>query len=142
MNYVELEGKLVDSIHRSLAHIDDDTRLELFQLTRKIDWPIVFQDTDRAVKGIYSEMSESMRSLISQITTGAILRIPELTANLGDLVDTIVDSVEWRSRTGMTRTGKMDVVTYNISDIYNYLTDSIDVVVLYMLSNLSLITTK
>lgn len=142
MNYVELEERLLDSINRTYSELDDESSLDLYRLTRSIDWVNVCFNPERAMESIRKSIPDDLKTILNKMTTGAILRLPEFrsgTASNIDLIDSIVNSITWRAETKLGILEELDTVKFDENEIHSLFSNSPDLLLLYILSNNSFI---
>ena len=142
MNYVELEERLLDSINRTYSKLDDESTLDLYRLTRSIDWVNVCFNPERAMESIRKSIPDDLKAILNKMTSGAILRLPEFrsdtTSNI-DLIDFIVYSITWRAGTKFGILEELDTVKFDENEIISLFSNSPDLLLLYILSNNSFI---
>lgn len=138
MNYVELEERLLNSINRTYGQMDEETTLDLYRLTRTIDWVNVCFSPERSIRSIRQSMSDDLKDVLNKITTGAILRLPEFDSSNKanwDLVESVVRSIIWRAETRFGMLEELDSVNFDEEEITDTFTKSPDLLLLYVLSN-------
>lgn len=140
MNYVELEEQLINSVQFTYGGLENDVKLELFTLTRSIDWPIVLSDPNVILRRLGAAMGEDMAGLVAKITTGAVARCPALRPHDPDndeLIAIVIDAVAWHSTTKLGE-NEANYITLDKEHLTSVLRDSPDVLVLFMLSQLKM----
>lgn len=141
MSYLEFEQHLKNGIRESFFGLDDELTIEIFNVTRTIDWPAVFSNPDRTLKELGSTLSDTIKDFITRLTVGLVARYPEFRKDTIDnlkLIECIIASVSWISDGSFkfsTNDEYMKVDDIVISDI---LANSPNLIVLYMLSNLTI----
>lgn len=144
MNYVELERKLQDSIRNNYPEIEDRVLLEVYRISRSIDWVNLFQNPGRSIPSLRDHLvgSEEVPVLIANLATMMVLHHVEFrkgTPENNALLDVIVQSILWRTGTKLLGDEYNDDSNIEKSELLEIFSNSPDLIVMYMLSQVNFI---
>lgn len=133
MNYASIEKNLVDSIYMTYDDNISDTLLSIWNLTRKVDWLVLMTDYRKNSVDLFKRVGTDELDTLGRITSAAMLRVPEIFED--KFINGLCSSIRW------------PVMSLSNTDSFNKglvidpeaaFKDSPDLIILYMLSNLSL----
>ena len=132
MNYVDIEQRLIDSIFNTYDEQVEEPLFNIWRVSRNVDWVILLTDIKKNVAELMKAMGTDERLALARITSAAVLRIPELTEHA--LINQITSSICWK----LDSPSNTDLLNQNLVVLPNNLFDDApDMVILYMLSNMS-----
>lgn len=132
MNYVDIEQRLLDSIFNTYDEQIEEPLFNLWRVSRNIDWVILLTDIKKNVTALMRTLGTDERSALNRITSAAVLRIPELMDH--EVINLITQSICWQ----LESASNIDPLNQNLDIMPNNLFDEApDMVILYMLSNMS-----
>ena len=141
MNFVESERNLKYSLRMSFTDIPKEVLLDLFSSSRSIDWPATFSNPERSLEEISSSLGSLVNKVLSRITTGVVCRFLEFRPNTNEnekLITCIYESVSWAASTRFKSSKEQDYLKLDEDKVCDLLSSSPNLVVLYMLSNLTI----
>lgn len=132
MNYVDIEQRLIDSIFNTYDEQVEEPLFNLWRVSRNVDWVILLTDIKKNVAALMRTLGTDERSALNRITSAAVLRIPELLDH--EVINLITQSICWQ----LESASNIDPLNQNLDIIpSNLFDDAPDMVILYMLSNMS-----
>lgn len=132
MNYVDIEQRLLDSIFNTYDEQVEEPLFNLWRVSRNVDWVILLTDIKKNVTALMRTLGTDERSALNRITSAAVLRIPELLDH--EVINLITQSICWQ----LESASNIDPLNQNLDIMPNNLFDEApDMVILYMLSNMS-----
>lgn len=133
MNYVDIERRLIESIHNTYDDQIEGALLNIWSVSRKIDWLVLMTDHRRNLSNLFQMIGTNDNEILDRIVTASVLRIPELCGC--ELLESICESINWK----VISKSNDDPINQNLElQPMNVFSESPDLVVLYMLSNMNL----
>lgn len=121
--------------------VPENTFGNLFVSSRSIDWVATFSNPSRALEEIANSLSKTNLEFLDRITAGLVARYPEFRTDTNEnlaLISQIYASINWKSKTKFKSSKALEYSDINQSEVDDILANSPNLIVLYMISNLSL----
>lgn len=140
MTYIDAEAKLKSSMRESFGVQPSETIIDLFTLTRSIDWVITFTNYERSLGDIAEALPKPTIGFLNRLVTGLVARYEEFrtdtNANLA-LCSAIYESIEWSVRTQFKTVDGSEYAKLDETLVTGLLATSPNLIVLFMLSNMT-----